>query len=186
MLVARGSRHHRRRQESDVLDRLTGFLRKLAAIASGQHRWQPKGRHHRHRASTSRGRPRERRQSGGQRAWLLKQQISIWQLGIVGCVFLLCFWVGWRIVTQTAALSLAQFHPDAALGFVADQSVALIRRAQQELVEPDGNLDSAREWAQRALRSSPLNARALTLLGLIAERQGDEKSADTLMRMAVA
>ena len=184
MLVARDSRHHRRRQESDVLDRLTGFLRKLAAIASGQHRWQPKGRHHRHRASTSRGRPRERRESGGQRAWLLKQQISIWQLGIVGCVFLVCFWVGWRIVRQTAALSLAQFRPDAALGFVADQSVALIRRAEQELAEPDSNLDSAREWAQRALRSSPLNARALTLLGLIAERQGDEKNADALIRTA--
>src|SRR6516225_3777785 len=184
MLVARDSRHHRRRQESDALDRLTGFLRKLAAIASGQHRWQPKGRHHRPRASTSRGRPRERRETAGQRAWLVKQQISVWRLGIVGCVFLVFSWVGWRIVTQTAALSLAQFHPDAALGFVADQSVALIRRAEQELAEPDSNLDSAREWAQRALRSSPLNARALTLLGLIAERQGDEKNADALIRTA--
>src|SRR6516165_6872017 len=125
MLVARDSQRHRRRRESDVLDRLTGFLRNLAAIASGQHRWKPKGRHHRHRASTSRGRPRERRESGGQRAWLVKQQISVWRLGIVGCVFLVFSWVGWRIVTQTAALSLAQFHPDAALGFVADQSVAL-------------------------------------------------------------
>src|SRR6516162_7295560 len=185
MLVARDSRHHRR-QESDVLDRLTGFLRKLAAIASGQHRWKPKGRHHRHRASTSRGRPRERRESGGQRVWLVKQEISVWQLGIVVSVLLVCFWIGWRIVTQTAALSLAQSHPDAALGFVADQSVALIRRAQQELVEPDGNLDSARDWAQRALRSSPLNARALTLLGLIAERKGDQNNADALMRIASA
>src|SRR6516225_10202154 len=186
MLVARDSRHHRRRQESDALDRLTGFLRKLAAIASGQHRWKPKGRHHRHRASTSRGRPRERRESGGQRVWLVKQEISVWQLGIVVSVLLVCFWVGWRLVTQTAALSLAQSHPDAALGFVADQPVALNRLAQKELLEPDGNLDSARDWAQRALRSSPLNARALTLLGLIAERKGDAKSADSLMRMAVA
>jgi tetratricopeptide (TPR) repeat protein len=97
---------------------------------------------------------------------------------------LVCFWVGWRIVTQTAALSLAQSRPDAALGFVADQSVALIRRAQQELAEPDGNLDAAREWAQRALRASPLNARALTLLGLIAERKGDQKNAEALMRIA--
>jgi hypothetical protein len=99
-------------------------------------------------------------------------------------VLLVCFWVGWRLVTQTAALSLAQSHPDAALNFVADQSVALIRRAQQELVEPDANLDSAREWAQRALRSSPLNARALTLLGLIAERKADQQNADALMRIA--
>src|SRR6516164_5896286 len=184
MLVARDSRHHRRRQESDVLDQLTRFLRKLAAIASGQHRWKPKGGHHRHRAVTSHGRPRQRRETRVERAWLVKQEISIWQLGIVGCVFLLCFWAGWRIVTQTAALSLAQSRPDAALGFVADQPVALIRRAQQELAEPDGNLNSAREWAQRALRSSPLNARALTLLGLIAERKGEQNNADALMRIA--
>jgi hypothetical protein len=99
-------------------------------------------------------------------------------------VFLVCCWVGWHIVTQTAALSLAQSHPDASLGFAADQPTALIRRAQQELVEPDANLDSAREWAQRALRASPLNARGLTLLGLIAERQGDQNNADALMRIA--
>jgi tetratricopeptide (TPR) repeat protein len=83
-------------------------------------------------------------------------------------------------------LELAESHSDAALGFVADQRVALNRLAQKELLEPNGNLDSAREWAQRALRSSPLNARALTLLGLIAERNGDQKSADALMRIAVA
>jgi hypothetical protein len=93
-------------------------------------------------------------------------------------------WVGWRIVAQTAALSLARSHPDAALGFVADQPVALTQRAQQELAEPDGNLDSAREWAQDALRSSPVNVGALTLLGLIAERKGDQKSAEALMRVA--
>jgi hypothetical protein len=99
-------------------------------------------------------------------------------------VFLLCFWAGWLIVTQTAALSLAQSHPNAALDLVTDQPAALIQRAQQELAEPDGNLDSAREWAQRALRASPLNARGLTLLGLIAERKGDQKNADALMRIA--
>jgi hypothetical protein len=69
---------------------------------------------------------------------------------------------------------------------VSDQPVALIRRADLELAEPDGNLDSAQDWAQRALRSSPLNARAFSLLGLIAERKGDEKDADALMRIAAA
>jgi hypothetical protein len=168
------------------LDRLRGFLRKLAAIASGQHRWKPKGGHHRHRAFTSRGRPRERRETGVQRAWLVKQQISVWRLGIVVCVLLIILWAAWRIVAQTAALSLARSHPDAAIGLVADQPVALIQRAQQELAEPDGNLDSAREWAQRALLSSPLNTRAFSLLGLIAERKGDQKNAEALMRIAAA
>src|SRR5262249_20325176 len=65
-----------------------------------------------------------------------------------------------------------------------DQPVALTRRAQLELSEPDSNLDSAREWAQRALRASPLNVRTFTLLGLIAERKGDQKSAEALMRIA--
>ena len=72
----------------------------------------------------------------------------------------------------------------AALSWVTDQPTALNQLAQQQLIDPDGNLDSAREWAQRALRSNPLNARALTLLGLIAERKGDQKSADALMRIS--
>src|SRR6516162_5284386 len=148
MLVARDSRHHRRRQESDVLDQLTRFLRKLAAIASGQHRWKPKGGHHRHRAVTSHGRPRQRRETVVQRAWLVKQEISVGRLGIVVGLLLVFSWVGWRIIAQTAALSLVRSHPDAAISLVADQPVALIQRAQQELAEPDGNLDSAREWAQ--------------------------------------
>jgi tetratricopeptide (TPR) repeat protein len=184
MLVARDSRHHRRGQRADILDRLAGILRRLAAIASGQQRWRAKQRRHGHRISTSRGRSYERRETTVRRAWLIKREISAWRLGIVVCVLLVLLWVGWRIVAQTAALSLARSHPDAALGFVADQSIALIQRTQQELAEPDGNLDSAREWAQRALRSSPLNAHAFTLLGLIAERKGNQKSADALMRIA--
>src|SRR5262249_50298194 len=83
-----------------------------------------------------------------------------------------------------AALNLAGSQPHAALSFVADQHVALNRLAEQELL--DGNLDSAREYAQGALRSSPLNARALTLLGLIAEQKGDQKDTEALMRIAAA
>jgi tetratricopeptide (TPR) repeat protein len=116
----------------------------------------------------------------------VKQEISLWRLGILVCVLLVLIWVGWRIIAQTAAQSLARSHPDAALSLAADVPVALDQLAQQELLNPDGNLDSAREWAQRALRSYPLSARALTLLGLIAERKGDQKSADALMRISGA
>jgi hypothetical protein len=122
----------------------------------------------------------------GRRPWLVKRNISVWRLGIVVCLLLLFSWVGWRIIAQTAALSAVQSDPDTALNLVADQPVALIRRAQQELIEADGNLESAQEFAQRALRASPLTARAFTLLGLIAERKGDQKSAEALMRMAAA
>jgi tetratricopeptide (TPR) repeat protein len=107
-------------------------------------------------------------------------------LGIGVCVLLTFIWIAWSIVAQTTALSLARSQPHATLGFVADQDAALNRVVEQELAEPDGNLDSAREWAQRALRTSPLNARALTLLGLIAERKHDQKNAEALMRIAAA
>jgi hypothetical protein len=95
-------------------------------------------------------------------------------------------WVGWRIIAHSAAQSLAKSHPDGALSWVADQPTALNQLVDRELIDPKGNLDSAREWAQRALRSNPLSARALTLLGLVAERKDDRKSAETLMRISAA
>jgi hypothetical protein len=185
MLVARDSRHHRRGQQADILDRLTRILRRLADIASGRHHRSVKARRHRYRTS-SRVRSYAQRETGVRRAWLVKREISALRLGIVVSVLLAFLWVGWRIVAQTAALSLAQSNPEAALNFVADQPVALARRAQQELAEPDGNLDSAREWARDALRATPLNVHALSLLGLIAEREGDHKKAEALMRTAGA
>jgi tetratricopeptide (TPR) repeat protein len=181
MLVARDQRHHRKGRQADILDRLSRILRRLAAIASG--RQQPRAKGHKHGRSSQR-RAYQRHETGP--ALLVKREISAWRLGIIVCILLVLLWTGWRIVAQTAALNLAQSDPDAALGFVADQYFALNRLAQKELLKPDGNLDSAREWAQRALRSSPLNAQTLTLLGLIAERKGDQKSADALMRIAVA
>ena len=185
MLVVRDSRHHRRGQQADILDRLTRILRRLADIASGRrHHRRAKPGHHRYRTSASRGRSKALRGTGVRRAWLVKREISAWRLGIVVCVLPAILWVSWRIVAETAALSLAGSDPDAALGFVADQPVALMQRARQELAEPDGNLRSAQDWAQRALRASPLNVRALALLGLIAERKGDQKSAEALMRLA--
>jgi hypothetical protein len=186
MLLVRGSRHHRRRQQADISDRLARILRRLAAIASGQHQWRAKESRYKHRTPASHRPSYPRRQAPGRRTWLVRREVSAWRLTIVACVLLVLLWAGWRIIAQTAALDLARSHPDAALGFVADQSVALIQRVQQELVEPNANLDSAREWAQRALRSTPLNAHALSLLGLIAEREGDQKSAEALMRIAAA
>ena len=186
MLVSRHSRHRRRGQQAAILDRLLEIFQNLTAIASGRHNWRARGRSHRHRTSSTRGHSYERRKTGSRHTWLVQQNISVGQLSIVVCVLLVLVWIGWRIVAQTAALSLAESHPDAALGFVADQSVALNQLAQQQLAEPDGDLDSAREWAQRALRSSPLNSRALTLLGLIAEQKGDQKNADALMQIAGA
>ena len=126
MLVTRDSRHHRRGRQADILDQLTRILRKL----TGQQHRRVKSR--RHGASPAYGRPHQRRRIAGRRAWLVKREISVWRLGLVVCVLLVVLWVGWRVVAQTAALSLAQSQPDGALGFVADQPVALNQLAQQE------------------------------------------------------
>jgi tetratricopeptide (TPR) repeat protein len=186
MLIARDSRHHRRKPQADILDRLTGMFRVIAAFASGQQQRRAQGRRqHRHGSSTSHGRPYARRETRGHRAWLVKREISVWRLGIVVCMLSVLLWIGWQIIARTAATTLARSDPDAALGFVDDHHVALNQLAEKELLGPNNNLDTARERARRALRSSPLNARALTLLGLIADKKGDQKSAEDLMQIAV-
>ena len=65
--------------------------------------------------------PHERREAGGRRAWLVETEISLWRLSTVVCVLLVLIWVGWRIIAQTAAQSLARSHPDVALSWVTDQ-----------------------------------------------------------------
>jgi tetratricopeptide (TPR) repeat protein len=162
------------------------ILRTLVAVASGRHHRSRKGRRHRHGTSAPHGHSHERRESAGRQAWLVNQEISFWHLGIFVCVLLVMILLGWRIIAQTTAQSLAGSDPGTALNWVGDQPTALNQLAQQELLDPDGNLDAAREWSQRALRSYPLGARALTLLGLIAERKGDQTSADALMRISGA
>ena len=56
----------------------------------------------------------------------------------------------------------------------------------RELRKPDGDLNTARGLAERALRANPLDARALAVLGQIAERQGDQARAGDLMRLSGA
>src|SRR5262245_27741378 len=186
MLTTGHSRHHRSGEQTDIFDRLTRALRALAAIASGTHYRSRLDRRQKHAASSAHGRLHERREAGTRHAWLVNQEISLWRLSSLVCVLLVLSWVGWSIIAQTAATSLARSHPGAALSFVADQPAALNELAEKQLTEPYGNVDAAREWAQRALRSNPLNSRALTLLGLIAERKDDRKSAETLMRISAA
>src|SRR5262249_19687324 len=145
-----------------------------------------KRRRYQHSISASHRRSHARRETEGRRTWLVKRDVGVWRLAMIASALLLLTWIGWSIIAQTAALSFAESHPDVALGFVADQHAALNRLAGKELLAADANLDSARERVERVLRSSPLNARALNLLGLIAERKGDQKSAETLMQIAAA
>ena len=145
MLLARDSRHHRRGSKLIFWigwqELCASSLRSPRGSASGKPTGAAIGMVPPRLigALTNGAKPPDRR------AWLVKRDISAWRLGLVVCVLLVFLWVGWRIIAQTAALSFVQSHPDAALSLVADQPVALIRRAQLELAEPDGNLDSARD-----------------------------------------
>ncbi|MEI9805538.1 MAG: hypothetical protein WDN48_15495 [Pseudolabrys sp.] len=56
----------------------------------------------------------------------------------------------------------------------------------REVTKTGGDLDAARGFAERALKSNPLDERALFLLGLIAERQGNQARADAFIRLSDA
>jgi tetratricopeptide (TPR) repeat protein len=72
------------------------------------------------------------------------------------------------------------------LAWMPTEAIALDELAYREFTKAGGNLDAARSLAERALRANPLDARALSVLGLIAERVGDEAGADHLMRLSGA
>src|SRR5262245_48495432 len=100
-------RDYRGGTQADIMDR----LRTIIDIAVGRHHGSKRVRHH---TPISRRYFRERREATGRRAWLLRREITLPYLGIFVCVLLSLTWVGWRIIAQTAAQSLAQSHPDAA------------------------------------------------------------------------
>jgi hypothetical protein len=91
------------------------------------------------------------------------------------------------IVADTTGQSLAVSDPDGALGVAPWEPIALDEAAQRQLTSTSGKeLSSAEDLARRALLSDPLNSRALSLLGLIAERKGDLARAEALMSLSAA
>jgi tetratricopeptide (TPR) repeat protein len=103
---------------------------------------------------------------------------------LAACLFVGLFWLGWQIVVDTAAHNIALSDPERALAWSATEVLALDEMAYREVKKSDGDLDSARLLAERALRTNPLDARALALLGLLAEREGDAARAANLMRLS--
>ena len=92
-------------------------------------------------------------------------------------------WIGWRIIVSTAAYNLAIADPELAVAWMPEAG-ALDALAFREFTKTDGDLDIARSLAERALQLNPLDARALSALGLIAERKGNRARADVLMRLS--
>lgn len=117
---------------------------------------------------------------------ILRLHMSLWRAAALACALVATIWVGWRILTTTASQNIAVTSPDAALLWASDQPSVLDQFAARELADPEGDLDAARGWAQRALIISPLDARAISLLGQIADKRGDRDLANTLMQLSAS
>lgn len=102
------------------------------------------------------------------------------------CVFLLIFFfLSWRIVQISVAQSLvASGEPDIALEWQASNVLAADALAQREL-STGGRLSGAtREGLIAALKSSPLDDRAIGLIGLDTDRENNHALASRLMHVA--
>jgi hypothetical protein len=104
------------------------------------------------------------------------------RLTVFIAVACLMTWAVWRIIVSTAASDLADTAPNDALKWSAHSQAALDHAAYKLL--QDGDLDAAKNLAERSLRSNPLDDQALVLLALIAERNHDTQRAGILANMA--
>ena len=96
--------------------------------------------------------------------------------------------LGWRIVVFGIADHLAVSDPEQALAWEPDHAAALLALAQRQLgpAKTDLELDEVGDLARRALGADPLDGRALSVLGTVAERRGNAPWAEALMRAAAA
>jgi hypothetical protein len=91
------------------------------------------------------------------------------------------------IIADTTGQSLSVSDPHGALMVAPWEPIALDEAAERQLTSTSGEeFSSAEDLARRALLSDPLNSRALSLLGLIAERRGDLARAEALMSLSAA
>ena len=81
---------------------------------------------------------------------------------------------------------MAVSDPDGALLLAPWEPVALDELAQRQLASPSGELKPVEDLARRALLFDPLDSRALSLLGMVAERKGDLVRAEALMSLSAA
>jgi hypothetical protein len=90
------------------------------------------------------------------------------------------------IVADTAGHNLAISDPDRGLLLAPWEPVALDELAERQLTSSSGELSSVEDLAQRALLSDPLDSRALSTLGFVAERKSHLARAEALMSLAAA
>lgn len=97
-------------------------------------------------------------------------------------------WLAWQMITLAQAQTYAQSDPLQALRWRPAFAPALSRAAEASAAEvftPEG-LARPAEFARRALLKSPLEARSLRILGIVADRTHDEAQANSLMTLAAS
>lgn len=136
-------------------------------------------------------RPFKRLQSGGR--LITKPQpprhrrtrpYSAW-LGAV-LLIVVAAWLGWQIVSNTQADTFARSQPERALAWQPRTSAALTQLAERQLGNTsDGtDLKAVEALAKRALSTTPLADLPLRQLASVAERRGNDRLANQLMRLA--
>lgn len=171
------TRHSRQKAaQSEFSLRLLAALKFVADAATGR---QHGGR--RHRRSQPHPATHGHRAAG---PFWVRKRIGWPSLVVIVCVSFGVAWLGWRIIIETAAQSLAVSAPKTSLRLMPDEAAALNQLAQQQLIESDGDLEAAKSIAERALKAHPLDDRALVILGFIAERNGDRQTANRIAQIA--
>jgi hypothetical protein len=178
MATTEHSRRPTAAPRASFLSRLAAIMRAAIGIATGKSR-RPGERFHPGPPVHARS---ARRLS---RVWLVRRQVGALRLGLALALTLVFILIGWHIVSETAALRLADSAPAKALRWAPHSPAALDQVAQKEL-KTGGDLNAAQLWAQEALRLRPLDNLSLFLLGIVAERKGDAAAAKKLIGSAGA
>lgn len=95
-------------------------------------------------------------------------------------------WLAFQMATLGQALTYAQSDPGLALQWRGEFGPALSNASEMAAVDAftPGQLATATQLARRALLASPIDAKALRVLGIIADREHRDAQAKTLMTLA--
>ena len=97
-------------------------------------------------------------------------------------------WLAWQIVALGQAQTETELAPQAALRWRANFAPALSNAAELTAIDAfsSGQLARSADLARRALLASPLEAKALRILGIVAVRTHNEAQATRLMTLTAA
>jgi hypothetical protein len=102
-----------------------------------------------------------------------------------GAIILCALWLAWAVIANVGSDSLTELDPERALAWRQNAN-ALIRLADNSLQRSGAAADPGelRDLADRALDATPLESRALRVLGAAADIGGDPAAAEKFMTLA--